>query len=286
MTGFGKAEVLSEGKKYVVEIRSLNGKNADISLKQSILPKEMEIPARQYIAKELVRGNIDLFITEETMEAGRAKQIDAAIFQDYFRQISELSAKTGLQPGNDVFSAILRMPDVISAESRKEISEETAAAIESAIYEAVRKLQEFRIREGAVLKEDLLRRVENILANLSTLEPFEQERIAGVRERISSRIAELVANPDYDRLEQEMIFYIEKLDVNEEKVRLRQHCRYFLDTMESEDCPGRKLGFIAQEMGREINTLGSKSNHAGMQKHVVMMKDELEKIKEQVLNVL
>lgn len=286
MTGFGKAEVLSEGKKYVVEIRSLNGKNADISLKQSILPKEMEIPARQYIARELVRGNIDLFITEETMEAGRAKQIDAAIFQDYFRQISELSAKTGLQPGNDVFSAILRMPDVISAESRKEISEETAAAIESAIYEAVRKLQEFRIREGAVLKEDLLRRVENILANLSTLEPFEQERIAGVRERISSRIAELVANPDYDRLEQEMIFYIEKLDVNEEKVRLRQHCRYFLDTMESEDCPGRKLGFIAQEMGREINTLGSKSNHAGMQKHVVMMKDELEKIKEQVLNVL
>lgn len=286
MTGFGKAEVLSEGKKYVVEIRSLNGKNADISLKQSILPKEREIPARQYIAKELVRGNIDLFITEETMEAGRAKQIDAAIFQDYFRQISELSAKTGLQPGNDVFSAILRMPDVISAESRKEISEETAAAIESAIYEAVRKLQEFRIREGAVLKEDLLRRVENILANLSTLEPFEQERIAGVRERISSRIAELVANPDYDRLEQEMIFYIEKLDVNEEKVRLRQHCRYFLDTMESEDCPGRKLGFIAQEMGREINTLGSKSNHAGMQKHVVMMKDELEKIKEQVLNVL
>lgn len=286
MTGFGKAEVLSEGKKYVVEIRSLNGKNADISLKQSILPKEMEIPARQYIARELVRGNIDLFITEETVEAGRAKQIDAAIFQDYFRQISELSAKTGLQPGNDVFSAILRMPDVISAESRKEISEETAAAIESAIYEAVRKLQEFRIREGAVLKEDLRRRVENILANLSTLEPFEQERIAGVRERISSRIAELVANPDYDRLEQEMIFYIEKLDVNEEKVRLRQHCRYFLDTMESEDCPGRKLGFIAQEMGREINTLGSKSNHAGMQKHVVMMKDELEKIKEQVLNVL
>lgn len=286
MTGFGKAEVLCEGKKYVVEIRSLNGKNADISLKQNILPKDREIYARQYVSKELVRGNIDLYISEEELETGKAKHIDAAIFQEYYAQITELSAKLGLQIGSDLVSTILRMPDVISSESGKDISEEAVTAIESAIHDAVHNLQSFRKQEGTVLKEDLLRRVNNISGYLSELEPFEQERVTNVKERIVAKIEEFVTNPDYDRLEQEMIFYIEKLDVNEEKVRLRQHCRYFVETMEVEDCPGRKLGFIAQEMGREINTLGSKSNHAGMQKFVVMMKDELEKIKEQVLNVL
>ncbi len=286
MTGFGKAETTVEGRKYVVEIRSLNGKNADISLKNNILPKERELPLRQYLSKELVRGNIDVFISEEKQDAGSARKIDSQIFSEYFDMISELASAKGIVPGEYIISAVLRLPDVISSDSREEISDEASDAIAAAVEAAAADLRSFRIREGEVLRADLLKRVDNILHFLEEAETYEQERIVSVKERIVSRLEEIKAAPDHDRLEQEMIFYIEKLDINEEKVRLRQHCRYFSDTMDSEECPGRKLGFIAQEMGREINTLGSKSNHAQMQKCVVMMKDELEKIKEQVLNVL
>lgn len=286
MTGFGKSETIVDGKKYVVEIRSLNGKNADIFLKNNIIPKERELPIRQYLSKELVRGNIDLFITEEKVESGCAKLVDTKIFEEYLSQISDIAAKNGLPLGDNILSVILRLPDVISSDSKDVLSDEAADAIEVAVRDAAAALRSFRAREGEVLRADLLRRVENISVYLSELETYEQERIASVRDRIISRLEEIRILPDHERLEQEMIFYIEKLDVNEEKVRLRQHCRYFRDTMDSEECPGRKLGFIAQEMGREINTLGSKSNHARMQKCVVMMKDELEKIKEQVLNVL
>lgn len=286
MTGFGKAETTVEGRKYVVEIRSLNGKNADISLKNNILPKERELPLRQYLSKELVRGNIDVFISEEKQDTGGARKIDSQIFSEYFDMISELASAKGIVPGEYIISAVLRLPDVISSDSREEISDEASDAIAAAVEAAAADLRSFRIREGEVLRADLLKRVDNILHFLEEAETYEQERIVSVKERIVSRLEEIKAAPDHDRLEQEMIFYIEKLDINEEKVRLRQHCRYFSDTMDSEECPGRKLGFIAQEMGREINTLGSKSNHAQMQKCVVMMKDELEKIKEQVLNVL
>ena len=290
MTGFGKAEIASGGKKYKVEVRSLNGKNCDISIKSSFLQKDKELEFRQYVAKNLVRGNIDVFLSSETVQGSSARQIDRNLFQYYFRQISDIASSLKLDPREDfmasvLVSSVLRLPDVVSVE-KEELSDEDVAAIEEGLHVAVDALTAFRTREGAVLRTDLLTRVDNIERILAEAEVFEAERVPAIRQKILSRIDELSLAPDHDRLEQEMIFYLEKLDVNEEKVRLRQHCRYFRDTMDTEDCPGRKLGFIAQEMGREINTLGSKSNHAGMQKCVVRMKDELEKIKEQVLNVL
>ena len=210
--------------------------------------------------------------------------------RDYFRQMSEIVSSLELDCREDymasvLVSSVLRMPDVVSAD-KDDMTEEETMALGKALEEAVDALIAFRAREGAVLRADLQTRVDNIERILSEAEVFETERVPLIRQRILSRMEELSLSPDRDRLEQEMIFYLEKLDVNEEKVRLRQHCRYFRDTMDVEECPGKKLGFIAQEMGREINTLGSKSNHAGMQKCVVRMKDELEKIKEQVLNVL
>lgn len=290
MTGYGKSEVTSGNRKYTVEVRSLNGKNCDISLKSSILPKDKDLEFRQYVTKRLVRGNIDIFLTVETVSGSEARKIDTGLFQDYYSQISELVRSVRQDPDENymssaIVSSVLRFPDVVSAD-RNELSEEDVEAISQGLHEAVDALIAFRTREGAVLRADLITRVDNIVAILAEAEAFECERVPSVRQRLLSRMEELSLTPDRDRLEQEMIFYLEKLDVNEEKVRLRQHCRYFRDTMEGEECPGRKLGFIAQEMGREINTLGSKSNHAGMQKCVVRMKDELEKIKEQVLNIL
>lgn len=290
MTGYGKSEVTSGNRKYTVEVRSLNGKNCDISLKSSILPKDKDLEFRQYVTKRLVRGNIDIFLTVETVSGSEARKIDTGLFQDYYSQISELVRSVRQDPDENymssaIVSSVLRFPDVVSAD-RNELSEEDVEAISQGLHEAVDALIAFRTREGAVLRADLITRVDNIGAILAEAEAFECERVPSVRQRLLSRMEELSLTPDRDRLEQEMIFYLEKLDVNEEKVRLRQHCRYFRDTMEGEECPGRKLGFIAQEMGREINTLGSKSNHAGMQKCVVRMKDELEKIKEQVLNIL
>lgn len=290
MTGYGKSEVTSGNRKYTVEVRSLNGKNCDISLKSSILPKDKDLEFRQYVTKRLVRGNIDIFLTVETVSGSEARKIDTGLFQDYYSQISELVRSVRQDPDENfmssaIVSSVLRFQDVVSAD-RNELSEDDVEAISKGLHEAVDALIAFRAREGAVLRADLITRVDNIGAILAEAEAFECERVPSVRQRLLSRMEELSLSPDRDRLEQEMIFYLEKLDVNEEKVRLRQHCRYFRDTMEGEECPGRKLGFIAQEMGREINTLGSKSNHAGMQKCVVRMKDELEKIKEQVLNIL
>ena len=290
MTGYGKSEVTSGNRKYTVEVRSLNGKNFDISLKSSILPKDKDLEFRQYVTKRLVRGNIDIFLTVETVSGSEARKIDTGLFQDYYSQISELVRSVRQDPDENfmssaIVSSVLRFQDVVSAD-RNELSEDDVEAISKGLHEAVDALIAFRTREGAVLRTDLTTRVDNIEAILAEVETFESERVPSIRQRIISRMEELSLTPDRDRLEQEMIFYLEKLDVNEEKVRLRQHCRYFRDTMEGEECPGRKLGFIAQEMGREINTLGSKSNHAGMQKCVVRMKDELEKIKEQVLNIL
>ncbi|HIZ85328.1 MAG TPA: YicC family protein [Candidatus Coprenecus stercoravium] len=290
MTGYGKAEVTSGNRKYTVEVRSLNGKNCDISLKSSLLPKDKDLEFRQYLTHHLVRGNIDVFLTSENVSGSEARRIDPELFRDYFRQLSGICESLNLDPHQDFMasilsSSVLRLPDVVAAD-KNELNEEDLEAISGAMHKAVDALTAFRIKEGAVLRNDLQTRVDNILSILSEAEAYEAERVPAIRQRITARMEELALEPDHDRLEQEMIFYLEKLDVNEEKVRLRQHCRYFTDTMDAEECPGRKLGFIAQEMGREINTLGSKSNHAGMQKCVVRMKDELEKIKEQVLNVL
>ena len=280
MTGYGKSEVTSGNKKYTVEIRSLNGKSSDISLKSSFLPKDKELEYRQYLTRRLVRGNIDVFLTSEAVSGSEARRINREVFRDYFSQMADIVSSLELDSKEDcmssvLVSSVLRMPDVVSAD-KEEMTDEDISALDRALEE----------REGDVLRTDLLTRVDNIERILAEAEVFETERVPAIRQKILSRMEELSLTPDHDRLEQEMIFYLEKLDVNEEKVRLRQHCRYFRDTMDAEECPGKKLGFIAQEMGREINTLGSKSNHAGMQKCVVRMKDELEKIKEQVLNVL
>ena len=291
MTGYGKAEVLLEAGKVTVEIRSLNGKTADISLKTSLLPKDKEIAVRQKIAAELQRGNIDMFMSFEPNAADSAKKINMDLAMQYYQQISELSKKVGtssleINNPNDLIATILRMPEVMDAKKQDVITDENWPAVEACINEAIANINTFRSQEGEVLYKDVTGNVAKIMEYSEQVETFEKERVEAIREKILSRFAELKAEPDQSRLEQEMIFYIEKLDINEEKVRLRQHCRYFLETLENEPNPGKKLGFIAQEMGREINTTGSKANHTEIQKFVVKMKDELEKIKEQSLNIL
>ena len=291
MTGYGKAEATIEAGKITVEIRSLNGKTADISFKTSLLPKDKEIAVRQKIAAELQRGNIDMFMTFEPHAAENAKQINMELAMQYYQQISELGGKMGavnlwMHNPNDLLAMIMRMPDVMDARKQDVITDENWPVVENCINEAIANICAFRAQEGEVLYKDVTEKVARILALSDQVENFEKERVEAIREKILSRFAELKAEPDQSRLEQEMIFYIEKLDINEEKVRLRQHCRYFLETIDNEPYPGKKLGFIAQEMGREINTTGSKANHTEIQKLVVMMKDELEKIKEQSLNIL
>ena len=291
MTGYGKAEAILETGKITVEIRSLNGKTADISIKTSLLPKDKEIAVRQKIASELNRGNIDFFLTWEPNAAENAKQINMPLAMEYYNQIASLGKEIGAtnlwnQNPNDLLAVILRMPDVVDSRKQDVITEENWPAVEACIDQALKNINVFRQKEGAVLHEDVKSKVDKIMSYSLEIEQYETERTVQIKEKILSRFAEIKAEPDQSRLEQEMIFYLEKLDINEERVRLRQHCKYFIDTLENEAFPGKKLGFIAQEMGREINTTGSKANHTEIQKIVVKMKDELEKIKEQSLNIL
>ena len=291
MTGYGKAEAILETGKITVEIRSLNGKTADISIKTSMLPKDKEIAVRKKISDELQRGNIDMFISFEPNVAENAKKINMDLAVQYYQQIAELAKKVGtsslqINNPNDLIATILRMPEVMDAKKQDVITEENWPLVEACIDEAIANINAFRSQEGEVLYKDVTSKVENILSYSAQVEEYENERVEAIREKILNRFAELKAEPDQSRLEQEMIFYIEKLDLNEERVRLRQHCKYFIDTITNEINPGKKLGFIAQEMGREINTTGSKANHTEIQKIVVKMKDELEKIKEQSLNIL
>ena len=287
MTGYGKAEALLETGKITVEVRSLNGKTADISIKTSMLPKNKEMAVRQKIAAELTRGNIDFFITFEPNAADSAKKINMDLAMEYYQQICALGKNIGAE-GNpaDLIATILRMPEVMDAKKQDVITEDNWQVVEACIDEALANINAFRSQEGEVLYKDVTSNINKILEYSAEVETYERERVEAIREKILSRFAELKAEPDQSRLEQEMIFYIEKLDINEERVRLRQHCRYFLDTIENEPDPGKKLGFICQEIGREINTTGSKANHTEIQKIVVKMKDELEKIKEQSLNIL
>ncbi|MEG0517718.1 MAG: YicC/YloC family endoribonuclease [Bacteroidales bacterium] len=306
MTGYGKAECLLPDGKITIELRSLNGKSADISIKTSIIPREKELEVRQFIAKQLQRGNIDLYANFEQNSADNAKVINKDIFAAYYKQALELNsvicriqkeyqANGGcIQDtfGNAIlgdtvslFPAILKFPDVIEVK-KQEINEESWEKLYAAIVESATSINEFRTKEGAILYKDITARVALIESYISEVEQYEAARTQAIKERIKSRIDDLGINPDENRLEQEIIFYIEKLDINEEKVRLRQHCNYFMETINKEEYPGKKLGFIAQEMGREINTMGSKANHADIQQWVVKMKDELEKIKEQSLNIL
>lgn len=290
MTGYGKSECELAGQKTTVEIRSVNGKGADITIKTQIVPKDMEMEIRNRIASRLYRGNIDLFSTVDASSVQAAKEINTDILASYYSQLKaasedgRLGCFKGALSSPELLQALLRMPDVVDTR-KSELTEEDRQRLSTCIDEAVAALDAYRTEEGKSIEKDFRERVANILSFVDSVEQFEGERTALIRERIMSRLTELPADYDKSRLEQEMIYYIEKLDINEEKVRLRQHCKYFLETF-SEENPGKKLGFIAQEMGREINTMGSKANHVGIQQAVVRMKDELEKIKEQTLNTL
>lgn len=290
MTGYGKAEALLSGGKLTVEIRTLNGKTADINLKSQILPKDKELEIRSRIAAVLVRGTIDVYLTWEADASASARQINAEIAHSYLRGADELAERMGLKADDSLRGAllcsVLRMPDVAEVRKGEIFSEEDLSLIDEALKRCLDMVEEYREKEGQVLYRDVTSRVAKILSLYDGVESFESERTANMRAKILKAAEDLGVKLDKERFEQEMIFYIEKFDINEEKVRLRQHCKYFMDTIDSEPYPGKKLGFIIQEMGREINTTGSKANHSEIQKLVVQMKDELEKIREQSMNIL
>ena len=291
MTGYGKSEALLENGKLTVEFRSVNGKNADINIKTSLLPKDKEMGVRKKIADKLQRGTIDMFLTWEPNAAEGAKAVNIALAKEYFSQIQALGSEIGavnlpLHEPNYLLATLLRMPDVIDAKKQDVITDANWPLVEKAVDEALAAIDAYRIKEGEALYKDVTSRVQKILGLYDEVESHETERLEAVRARLMKNLEELKAKVDPERFEQEMVYYLEKLDINEEKVRLRQHCKYFMDTIDGEPFPGKKLGFIAQEMGREINTLGSKANEVNIQKIVVKMKDELEKIKEQVCNIL
>ena len=287
MTGYGKGVAELSTGRLTLEIRTLNGKNCDISIKSSLLPKDRELEVRKTLTERLQRGTVDVLLTFEPKAGAAARQIDAALVENYFRQVHAIGCKVGIvMPKEEYLEAILRFPDVFEGGKQEAIPEEEWPAVQAALDAALDALDAFRSREGAALYADVTTRVEGILALYDQVEGYESERLSAVRERILKAAEELQVKMDRERFEQEMIFYLEKLDINEEKVRLRQHCKYFRDTIDSEPYPGKKLGFIIQEMGREINTTGSKANHAQIQQLVVRMKDELEKIREQSMNIL
>ncbi|MBR0363432.1 MAG: YicC family protein [Alistipes sp.] len=286
MTGFGKGEAMVDDKKIRVELRSLNSKQLDLSIKLPGKYRAAEAEMRNIITRELQRGKVDCFVSFEAATAETSAHINREAFKAYAKELREVCAENAVIADSDYFlKAILRMPDVITSEER-EVSEAELAAIIEATKAACAELNNFRIQEGAILIADLLGRIDLIEKYRHEVEQFEGARVETIKNRIRENIEKLQLEVDNNRLEQEMIFYIEKLDITEEKVRLDNHCNYFREVSASEEAPGRKLGFIAQELGREINTMGSKSNEANMQRLVVKMKDELEKIKEQVLNIL
>ena len=287
MTGYGKGIAELSTGRLTLEIRTLNGKNCDINIKSSLLPKDKELEVRKTLTDALQRGTVDLLLTFEPKAGAAARKIDAAMVEDYFRQIHAIGCKVGIaMPKEQDLAAILRFPDVFEGGKQETIPEEEWPAVQAALQDALTALDAFRVREGAALYADVTSRVAGILALYDEVEAHEAERLDAVRERIRKAAEDLQVKLDKERFEQEMIFYLEKLDINEEKVRLRQHCKYFMDTIDGEPYPGKKLGFIIQEMGREINTTGSKANHAAIQQLVVRMKDELEKIREQSMNIL
>ena len=292
MTGYGKAEAPLKNGKLTVEVRTLNAKSADINIKTSLLPKEKDIPVRKKLADRLQRGTIDLFLTFEAAGAEAVRPLNTDAVKAYYTQILSLRRELpgftapGDEDNSELLASILRLPDVVDAKKADAITEEDWPTVEAAIDEALDHLQAFRDQEGVALYKDVTGRVQTILSLYDEVEKLEGERIETVKARILKNLEELKQQPDPARFEQELIFYLEKYDINEEKVRLRQHCRYFMETIDGEPYPGKKLGFIIQEMGREINTTGSKANHAGIQRLVVRMKDELEKIREQSMNIL
>ena len=287
MTGYGKATATYGSKKICAEIKSLNSKALDLSTRIAPLFREKEMEIRTLIAQTLERGKVDfnLWIEEDATQQGAP--INRAIVENYYTQIKAISESAGIPEPTDWFATLLRMPDALSRTEVKELSDEEWAAARTAITEAIAQLMDFRQQEGAALECKFGEKLDNIEALLHSIAPYEKERTEKIRERILDSLQKnLGIEYDNNRFEQELIYYIEKLDINEEKQRLTNHLAYFRQTMSEGHGQGKKLGFIAQEMGREINTTGSKSNHAEMQNIVVKMKDELEQIKEQVLNVM
>ena len=288
MTGYGKATAELPDKKINVEIKSLNSKAMDLSTRIAPLYREKEIEIRNEIAKALERGKVDFSLWIDKKDACELiTPINQDVVVAYYERIRTISETTGIPAPEDWFSTLLRMPDVMTKNDIQELSEEEWKAVHATVLQAIQNLVEFRIQEGAALEKKFREKISNIAKLLTSVDPYEKERVEKIKERITDALEKTIS-VDYDknRLEQELIYYIEKLDINEEKQRLGNHLKYFINTMEEGNGQGKKLGFIAQEMGREINTLGSKSNHAEMQKIVVQMKDELEQIKEQVLNVM
>lgn len=290
MTGFGKAEATTTTQKVTVEIRSINSKQADISLRFPPEMRQIEIPVRKMVIQALQRGKIDIYITFEQLHTEPAIRLNSQLGKQYWELFQGFCQETSIPVPQDPMRMIINLPGVMETDNLN--AEQEHQNLEKitlqAIHEACQRLNEFRLQEGQALYDGFVKNVETIRELLDSVTPYEQERITEIRQRIEEGLSKYV-DQEYDRsrLEQEMIYYIEKLDVNEEKNRLRNHLNYFLETLDHHEVgQGRKLGFIAQEMGREINTLGSKSNHATLQKIVVRMKDELEQIKEQVLNVL
>ena len=288
MTGYGKAVVAYKEKKINVEVKSLNSKSLDLSARIAPLYREKEMEIRRLLAQKLERGKVDFSLWVEKESTVDATPINAALVENYYKQIKAISASTGIPEPEDWFTTLLRLPDVTAKTEVEVLDDEEWEVAQQAINEAIEKLIEFRKQEGAALQKKFTEKIDNIANLLKSIEPFEKNRVPKIREKIIDGLKQ-IPEVDYDknRLEQELIYYIEKLDINEEKQRLTNHLKYFHETMkESGHGVGKKLGFIAQEMGREINTTGSKSNQAEMQNIVVKMKDELEQIKEQVLNVL
>ena len=289
MTGFGKAVSEFSNKKVVIEVKSLNSKQLDLYTKINYFYRSKELEIRNLVQQELGRGKVELsLVVDQVSEATAGVQINKVAFNNYVNQIKEISEESGVALPNDWFTVVMRMPEVLKAEQNEELSDEEWEQTLSAIKEALKALNEFRSQEGEGLKKFFIERIDTIRGYLAEVPNYEKARIDKIKARLEENLASLEEKVSLDsgRLEQEMIFYIEKLDISEEKQRLAKHLDYFIETMEKEPVCGKKLGFIAQEMGREINTLGSKSNCSELQVLVVNMKDELEKIKEQVLNVL
>lgn len=289
MTGFGKAVSEFSNKKVVIEVKSLNSKQLDLYTKINYFYRSKELEIRNLVQQELGRGKVELsLVVDQVSEATAGVQINKVAFNNYVNQIKEISEESGVALPSDWFTVVMRMPEVLKAEQNEELSDEEWEQTLSAIKEALKALNEFRSQEGEGLKKFFIERIDTIRGYLAEVPNYEKARIDKIKARLEENLAALEEKVSLDsgRLEQEMIFYIEKLDISEEKQRLAKHLDYFIETMEKEPACGKKLGFIAQEMGREINTLGSKSNCSELQVLVVNMKDELEKIKEQVLNVL
>ena len=287
MTGYGKAETVLPDKKVIIEIKSLNSKNTDTSVKAPPIYRDKELLIRQLVNEKLQRGKIDVTIFYEMTEAATTSSINKEVFKSYYKEVRELAEELSIETGDGVIQAILRLPDSIRT-NKNETDEKEWHLIMEGLDRAIAQLDEFRLQEGLSIFNDLTERVNAILTFLHEVEKYENARIIRLRERINKNLAEAGVTDELDqnRFEQEMIYYIERLDISEEKIRLQNHCDYFSQSMAGDEASGKKLSFISQEMGREINTLGSKANDSDIQHLVVKMKDELEKIKEQIANIL